>query len=70
MMSKSEKTEPAAENISLEQWIVLERLRLEEFAAFWRNGQNGHDANLASFDFPVRQPVGEWDEQYRSWGGA
>lgn len=59
------------EDIGIVQWVALERLRLNEFVAFWRNGQAGNNTDGIPPDaFPIRQPVGEWDEQYRSWGGA
>jgi hypothetical protein len=59
------------DDITLERWIALERLRLDEFVAFWRNGQAGNNMDGIPVDaFPTKQPVGEWDEQYRSWGGA
>jgi hypothetical protein len=57
--------------IPLEQWIVLERLRLDEFAASWRQGMKGESPDGIPVEaFPAKMPVGEWDEQYRSWGGA
>lgn len=59
------------DDIRIERWIVLEQLRLDEFVAFWRNGAAGNDMNDAPAEaFPTAMPVEEWDEQYRSWGGA
>jgi hypothetical protein len=57
------------DEISLEQWITLERLRLDEFVAFWRNGAAGHNSDgMPAEAFPHRMEPGEWDEQYRSFG--
>lgn len=57
--------------MTIEQWIVLERLRQDEFVVFWRNGAAGHDAGGAPADaFPTIMPAGEWDEQYRGFGGG
>lgn len=56
------------DEISLETWIALERLRLDEFVAFWRSGQAGNNMDGAPADaFPTHQPADEWDEQYLSW---
>jgi hypothetical protein len=58
-------------DMTLDRWVVLERLRLDEFVAFWRSGQAGHNSEGIPADaFPAQQPVGEWDEQYRGWGGG
>jgi hypothetical protein len=59
------------DDITIGRWITLERLRLDEFVAFWRNGAAGRNMDGVPADaFPTSQPVGDWDEQYRSWGGA
>lgn len=44
--------------MSLTEWLVAERERLEEFAAFWRRMSNA-DAGM----YPPRMQAGEWDEQ-------
>lgn len=66
----SDQSTAETDDITLEQWVVLERLRLDEFVAFWRNGQAGHNTDGTPADaFPSCQPVGEWDEQYLGWSG-
>lgn len=61
----------ADDDISLERWYVLERLRLDEFMAFWQNGHDGHNTEGIPADaFPMEQPVGEWDVQYRWFRGG
>lgn len=62
----------AAEDImTLRQWATLERLRLDEFMAWWENGAAGHNTDDIPVEaFPAAQPVEEWDEHYRSWGGG
>lgn len=68
---KSETTTGCADDeiMTLERWYVLERLRLDEFMAFWKNGHHGEDADgTPAAAFPLEQPAGEWDEQFRFWG--
>ena len=60
-----------ADEMSIERWAVYERMRLEEFMAFWRNGAAGNNIDGMPADaFPATMPIGEWDEQYRSFGGG
>ena len=51
--------------IHLSAWIKDERARLDAFAASWRKTNATEPEH-----FPMEMPPGEWDEQYRSWGGA
>lgn len=68
---RPETTTNAEDAMTLRQWATLERLRLDEFMAWWESGAAGHNMDDIPADaFPAQQPVGEWDEQYRSWGGA
>ena len=70
-MSERNSQTTADYDVNIERWIALERLRLEEFVAFWRSGAAGNDMNGAPADaFPTHQPIEEWDEQYRCFGGA
>lgn len=53
------------DEIPIENWIALERKRLDEFTALWRDGAVKEPEN-----YPVILSVGDWDEQYRCWGGG
>lgn len=48
--------------VGLEKWLSIEKRRLDEFAAHWlvETAKN-------PMHFPPALPLGEWDEQYRSW---
>lgn len=50
---------------ALSDWIEGEKRRLDEFAAWWI-AERPRNSEL----FPEAMPLGEWDEQYRSWGGG
>ena len=45
--------------MSLTEWLVAERARLEEFAALWRRKSDSEPYN-----FPPRMQAGGWDEQF------
>jgi len=58
-------------NMTVRQWALLERLRLDEFVAWWEAGGSGNNMDgIPANAFPATQPVPDWDEQYRGWGGA
>lgn len=47
-------------SVTVEQWISEEIERLSRFRSFWNAG-----VRETPKDYPVRLPLGEWDEQYR-----
>lgn len=60
---------PSVGDITIGDWIVQERQRLQNFERFWRYGQAGLNPDgIPPSNFPGKMPEGEWDEQYRSWG--
>jgi hypothetical protein len=54
-----------AKTASLSDWIEAEKKRIDEFGMWWRENHR-----LDPDPFPFEMPLGEWDDQYRSWGGA
>jgi hypothetical protein len=52
-------------DMPLDEWLREEEYRLRAFAAWWRSERAGSPEQ-----FPDRMPAGEWDEQYRCWGGG
>lgn len=58
------------DDLTIDRWMTGEMRRLSEFIAWWRAGQQGGQADIPAEAFPRELPAGEWDEQYRSWGGA
>ena len=58
------------DDITIDRWMTGEMKRLADFVAFWRNGSVGGNPTTPADAFPPYMPAGEWDEQYRTWGGA
>lgn len=54
------------ETMTLNEYIEKEKARLDAFAKHWREQQVLMDEDI----FPSELPPGEWDEQFRSFGGA
>jgi len=50
---------------TVDDWLAAEKGRLDEFAHWWK-----HNQPIKPEEFPATMPLGEWDEQYRCWGGG
>lgn len=53
------------EPITLDEWLEMERKRIEQFASFYRREAGSEPEN-----WPLSQGAGEWDEQYLMWDGS
>ena len=49
--------------MTLEEWITDSKLRLDAFAAEWKQQQVGAQAEY----YPSEMLAGEWDEQFRAY---
>jgi hypothetical protein len=64
-------SQPETAEVHIEDWVMREQALLRDFVKYWQRGQRGRDPNGTPVEaFPEKMPLGEWDDQYRSWAGA
>jgi hypothetical protein len=55
-----------SEETPLDVWVAEEKARLDQFAEWWKAEAQGKHPDR----HPMTMPDGEWDENYRCWGGG